>query len=397
MIKAILMSSKTFNINDHITVSPQAVIVTLIIATSYVTYTVIMSLDKGFRMKSSHESSTMVLIQLIASGLLHLALALAMFLIPLNLNSKGDFPEYGLKYFVGWIVATLAVGYSGLFLFTTVTSYLKFVKQRRAIDEIKALLAPVSAASARAFLTSINATESLKESILSVSNVIVGSFVANAPQMITLLNALPAAERTVVNATYASLLNSLTLALTIKSVDLNTFFLTQPTVTPTTLVAGGASGSFTGSGGARAIVVRITSTDQLSAINEAGNILGITPTTFDNSSSISTATSSTERIARFRNAVQNSTTVRASLSPAQVVHLDNFLSTPSTTSTFNATDANTIRSFIQSSAPSTTFSNSEISSFKEKAARDYIANPSSVSPAVQELYAFHYGPLSTAS
>lgn len=110
-----------------LTPSPQAVSVALIVAAAYVTYIVIMSLDKGYRMSVAARSETTVILQLVSNATLSVALVLAMFLIPLKMGNSLNSMDLA-----GWGVAALAVGYSGVFLFTTVTSYVEYTKLRKS-------------------------------------------------------------------------------------------------------------------------------------------------------------------------------------------------------------------------------------------------------------------------
>lgn len=109
--------------------SPQAVITTLIIASAYVTNVVIMSLDKNFRDFLALGDKTVSLMNIVGGGLLHLALALAMFLVPLKMGGKLELVDY-----MGWSVAVLAVAYSCVYLYTTITNYRKWIKVTRGAE-----------------------------------------------------------------------------------------------------------------------------------------------------------------------------------------------------------------------------------------------------------------------
>lgn len=100
--------------------SAQFVIAGLLLATAYVVYVVLLSIDPGYRLTESARSSSHAVLKMIAFAALHLSLIIALFLAP-----PGDGKD-PISTYLMWAVATFASAYAIIFIFINVHGFIRY-------------------------------------------------------------------------------------------------------------------------------------------------------------------------------------------------------------------------------------------------------------------------------
>lgn len=118
--------------------APQLVFAALVMATAYVVYVVMVSIDEGYRLIEAARDSSFVILKMTAFALLHVAAVVALFLAR---ASKG-----GSVAYIMWVAALLALGYSVISLYINISAFIRYkdivVKDSRMLTAMALVTGP---------------------------------------------------------------------------------------------------------------------------------------------------------------------------------------------------------------------------------------------------------------